>query len=406
MLKIIFLKFIRYFAVMIWNIIRFFRWNKNIDLKDIKKIIFNRKDRIWDAVITKPFIILFSKYIKEELKLDIKIEVECSKYNEFVFKEWNNEQYYKIISENFNAQSYWFNLIEYIKNRFKILKKYIKSKKILWENKYIVYIDLVWNSQNIIDKIEKKYYFIWWNTFFYNYLYDYNISSNYVSGNNNNLITSYINLIEWCFSLTNFWEYINRNNETFFTDYEQSKAWKWILIFVWNKEFRNLSIATRNELIVETWHKNQNDNIVVLDDNLNILHNNLIKYNNYPNNVSFKENKFSREELKSFTKNFKLIIWIDWWWFNYIRTVTNSFEIFTLANSNVRSIFSWDNKYKETPLWNNRFLNDVTIWSKKFWYIYKKSLILPSYDIEVPKKIFEDLPINKLLKTLENFLNT
>ena len=92
-IKIIFLKIARYIAVMVWNIIRFFRWNKNINLKDIKKIIFNRKDRIWDAVITKPVIILFSKYVKEELWLDIEIEVECSKYNEFVFKEWDWEKY-------------------------------------------------------------------------------------------------------------------------------------------------------------------------------------------------------------------------------------------------------------------------------------------------------------------------
>ena len=395
-IKIILLKFARYIAVMIWNIIRFFRWNKNLDLKDIKKIIFNRKDRIWDAVITKPFIILFSKYIKEELKLNIEIEVECSKYNEFVFKEWDWEKYYKIRSEDTEISWYWKWTIELISFFFKSIKNSIKLKR---KNKKCnnVYVDLIWNHSHITNKpIKENYYFIWPNLFFNNHLLDYSLSNNYVSWNNDNLIESYTKLIRWCFKLDNFESYINKNIEYFFQDYNYSKNKKWILVFVGNKEFRNLSIETRNKIITDLWKKHKNENISILDDNLNILYWKLIKINNYPKNIVFIENKFSRNELKNFAKQFRLIIWIDWWWFNYIRTCTDSLEIFTLANSRVWSIFTWNNKYKKFDLWDNWILKKCMIDWKVFWYIYKENILLPSYDYSVPKNLFNDIKIQNI----------
>ena len=395
-IKIILLKFARYIAVMIWNIIRFFRWNKNLDLKDIKKIIFNRKDRIWDAVITKPFIILFSKYIKEELKLNIEIEVECSKYNEFVFKEWDWEKYYKIRSEDTEISWYWKWTIELISFFFKSMKNSIKLKR---KNKKCnnVYVDLIWNHSHITNKpIKENYYFIWPNLFFNNHLLDYSLSNNYVSWNNDNLIESYTKLIRWCFKLDNFESYINKNIEYFFQDYNYSKNKKWILVFVGNKEFRNLSIETRNKIITDLWKKHKNENISILDDNLNILYWKLIKINNYPKNIVFIENKFSRNELKNFAKQFRLIIWIDWWWFNYIRTCTDSLEIFTLANSRVWSIFTWNNKYKKFDLWDNWILKKCMIDWKVFWYIYKENILLPSYDYSVPKNLFNDIKIQNI----------
>lgn len=396
-IKIILLKIAIYIAVMIWNIIRFFRWNKNIDLKDIKKIIFNRKDRIWDAVISKPFIILFSKYVKEELWLNIEIEVECSKYNEFIFKEWNWEKYYRLKSEDTKILWYWKWIIELIKFFFKSIKNSFKLKRKNNKESSIVYIDLIWNHNHISDKLNKWiYYFIWPNLFFNNYLLDYSISNNYVSWNGDNLIESYMKLIEWCFKLDNFEDYINKNIEYFFQDYNYSKNKKWILVFVGNKEFRNLSIETRNKIITDLWKKYKEENISILDDNSNILYWKLIKYNNHPKNIVFIENKFSWNELKNFAKQFRLIIWIDWWWFNYIRTCTDSLEIFTLANSSVWSIFTWNNKYKKSDLWNNWIINKCAINWKIFWYIYKESIILPSYDYSVPKNLFNDLIVQNI----------
>lgn len=401
-IKIILLKIARYIAVMVWNIIRFFRWNKNINLKDIKKIIFNRKDRIWDAVITKPFIILFSKYVREELWLDIEIEVECSKYNEFVFKEWHWEKYYKINSKETNLKTYDFSFISYIKERL----KWIKDCKNLIINKDIVYIDLVWDIQQAKEARNcYKSYIIWWNLLFNNYMIDYSLNENYVAGNKNNLIKSYIKLVSQCFNLQDFESYINENIEYFFTDYNYSNHKKWIIIFVWNKKFRNLPINTRSKIIKWVWEKYKDEKIVVIDDNQNIIYSELIKIWWYSNNIIFKKNLFSLEELKSFTKNFKLLIWIDWWWFNYIRTSTNSLEIFTVANYNVWHIYSWNYNYNSKKIWNHYTSNEVSISWKKFWYIHKNSVRLQWLDIAISKNMFKDFPINRLLTVSEKLLS-
>ena len=202
-IKIFLLKIAWFLAVMIWNIILFFKWNKNIDLKTIKKIIFNRKDRIWDAVITKPFIILFSKYIKKELKLNIEIEIECSKYNEFVFNEWNCEDYYKIIAMDreisWTGMELWNFIVNYIRLWFLWIKKKLGSKKI--KKNWVVYIDLIWDIESIMHKINKWYYFIWGNMLMNNHLLDYSLSNNYVSWCSKNLIKSYNNFLDLCVPL-------------------------------------------------------------------------------------------------------------------------------------------------------------------------------------------------------------
>ncbi len=385
-IKIILLKIARYIAVMVWNIIRFFRWNKNINLKDIKKIIFNRKDRIWDAVITKPVIILFSKYVKEELWLDIEIEVECSKYNEFVFKEWDWEKYYNLISSKEDISNTWINILWILKQQFiNLFKPSSKENNI----KDVVYIDLVWNPYHINQrKYNLNYYFIWPNLFFNNFLLDYSLPENYVSWVKINLIQSYINLISWCFKLNNFEKYINDNIDEFYTDYNYSKNKEWILIFTWNKEYRNLSIETRENLIKNLSEKHNGKKITIIDDNSNIIYDWLQRIKDFPKNVQLIKNIFTLQELKEQAKNYELLIWIDWWWFNYIRTCTDSITIYTIWNHYTWSIFTWKNRYKKSDLWNKWILNKIETHWKKFWYIKKKSTLLPTYDIAISKKNF------------------
>lgn len=390
-IKIILLKVIRFFAVLAWNIIRFFRWNKNIDLKVIKKVIFNRKDRIWDAVITKPFIILFSKYVKEELKLDIEIEVECSKYNEFVFKEWNWEKYYNLISSKEDISNTWINILWILKQQFiNLFKTNSKENDI----KDVVYIDLVWNPSHISQKKNHpNYYFIWPNLFLNNTLLDYSLPENYVSWVKIKLVQSYINLILWCFKLNNFEKYINDNIDEFYTDYNNSKDKKWILIFTWNKEYRNLSIETREDLIKDLSEKYNDKKITVIDDDSNIIYDWLKKIKDFPKNVQLNKNNFTLQKLKEQAKNYELIIWIDGWGFNYIRTCTNSITVYTIWNHNVWSIFTWNNKYKKTDLWNNWIMKKCSIDWKVFWYIYKESIALPTYDQHITKSLFDNLII-------------
>lgn len=397
-IKIILLKISRYIAVMIWDIIRFFRWNKNIDLKDIKKIIFNRKDRIWDAVVSKPFIILFSKYIKEELKLDIEIEIECSKYNEFIFKEWNWEKYYKLTMQDRKISWTWMKIwnfiITYIRSRFWGLRKKIKSKNI--KKIWVVYIDLVWDIESLINNLNKWFYLIWSNMLLNNYLLDYSLKNNYVAWNSDNLIQSYINLISWCFKLGNFYKYINNNIEEFFEDYNYSRNKSWILVSIWNKEYRNFDIKLRENIIKNLSKKYPNKKIEVIDDNTNLLYKRLKLITDFSKNVKIIENKFSLKELKDYAKKFELLIWIDGGGFNYIRTISDSITIYTIWNHYVWSVFTWKIKYKKRELWNNWIMNSCEINWKKIWYIYKKNIILPTFDYPVPKNLFDDLTLKNI----------
>ena len=191
-LKILFLNFALFMSLLSWKIIKLFSWNKNIDLRNIKKIIFNRKDRIWDAVITKPFIIIFSKYIKEELKLDIEIEIECSKYNEFIFNDQNNKQYYDLKPIDTELISYWIKIFPLIK--YYLGHSYIQTifkKKKINKNKKCdsVYVDLVWDYKTILNKMKNKtLWLIWPNLWLNNYLLDFSISNSYVGQSNINLI--------------------------------------------------------------------------------------------------------------------------------------------------------------------------------------------------------------------------
>jgi hypothetical protein len=391
-LKIIFLKIVRFFAVILWNIIRFFRLNKNIDLKDIKKIIFNRKDRIWDAVITKPFIILFSKYVKEELKLDIEIEVECSKYNEFVFKEWNLKKYYTLANSYEKISNTGINIFWLLKQQF---KNFITKQSKSISKKDAVYIDLVWNPDQINErKTNLNYYFVWPNLFLNNSLLDYSLSENYVSWVKINLIQSYINLISWCFKLDNFEKYIYDNIEDFYSNYNYSKDKKWILIFTWNKEYRNLDTKTREKLIKNIGEKYNSKRITVIDDNSNIVYDWLKNIKNFPKNIELIKNEFTLQELEGQARNYELIIWIDWWWFNYIRTCTDSITIYTIWNHHVWSIFTWKEKYKKEKLWNGWIMKKCDINWKVFWCIYKKSILLPSFDQSINSCYFKNVIID------------
>jgi len=404
-LKILFLNFALFMYLWLWKIIKLFRWNKNIDLKNIKKIIFNRKDRIWDAVIAKPFIILFSKYIKEELKLDIEIEVECSKYNEFIFNDKNNNQYYNLKPIDTELITYWIKILPLIKYFLGCLyiQTIFKRKKINKNKKCnSVYVDLVWDYKTLLNKMEdKNLWLIWPNLGLNNYLLDFSITNSYVGQSNINLIESYINLIWQCFELRDFRKYVYKNINSFFEDYNNWKK-SGLLIFVWNKEYRNLSVYMRYKLILNISNILKDEKITVLDDNSNIIYNELKKYK-FPDNVELLKNGMILDEVKELAKKFRLIIWIDGWWFNYIRTVTDSLEIFTLGNPNVRSIFIWDEKYKTQRFWRYIYKESSLNW-KFFGYVYKVSPILPSLDFSVPKNMFHDFPTIDIWKIIQRHL--
>lgn len=396
-LSIYFVKLTSIISYCIWNIIKIFRWNKKIDIKEVETIIFNRQDRIWDAVITKPLIILFKKFITEKLGLNIKILIQCSQLNEFVFKNWDYKKYYEVevckrdLWKECAKNTFQF-LLWHIKDFFKSLFSYSKISNIK-KNQKIIFVDML-NSYDLCIKSIKKYncYCIWENLWVKNYIYDYSLSTR-----NINLIQMYIDLIKWCFNLPEFEWYVNRNINIFYSDYNYNNK-KWILIFVWTKKYRNFNIETWINFIKHFSNYYSQEYIYILDDDSNNIYSQLknIKFNN---NVFCVKNSFTLDQLKEYAKQFKLIIWMDWWWFNYMRTCTDSIDIFTLWNHRIRSLFTWNYKYKEEAIWNWWFINKVNIQDKNFWFVYKKSPILHFYDFDIQKdyfNAFSKIEIDKL----------
>lgn len=54
--RVIFLKWLVWISQGIGNVIKYIQKNQHIALSDVKCIIINRKDRLGDAIITKPLI--------------------------------------------------------------------------------------------------------------------------------------------------------------------------------------------------------------------------------------------------------------------------------------------------------------------------------------------------------------
>lgn len=375
----------------LWNAIVVFRWQHHWDITKTKKITFDLRARVGDAVVNKPLIILFSKYLKEEMWLNTEILVETNEYNDFIFRDKNLGKYYTLIKFQNEIDAH-MTLFRYIKMRVCGIKSNKKTK-----DKSSVYFSFVpkhISNQNWVS--------ISANLYMDNYLLDFSLNRSFLWYSKNVLSISTDVIINY-FRLTNFEKYINDNLDYFYSDWSKLKK-SGIMIFVWNKDFRNLTIQKRYDMIIWISKHYKKERIVVIDDNSNKLYDKLINYK-FLNNVSLIKNTFSLCEFKDYAKNFELIIWWDWGWFNYIRTVTNSIWIYTVADSNKWHIFSWKNKYEKLRLSKKYFGCRIKIYGKKFWYLYKKSRILPSYDYSVGSDYFDDLPINEFVNFVNFFYN-
>ena len=387
-IKILIIYILWYIWIQLWLIIRFTKKQKKYDNQSFQEIIFNRSDRIWDAIISKNFIKLTINFLSKQ-KISSNFKILSSEYNSFIFKNdtsknYNLEVINKNISDDYNIFSM---LIKSLKFTFKNIFTSFSSKK------EKLFIDLVWDPYTI-KKYKHNSIIIWPNLFLNNFLLDYSLKYSYVSSKSLNLIESYINLIEWYF---NFWwefrKYIYKNIDIYIWEFNNNFNKKSILIFIWNKEFRNLSINKWKEIIDYISEKYKDYKIEVIDDNKNFLYKKIKNYN-FNNNVRVGKNTLNLDEFRNYAKKFELLIWIDWGWFNFIRTIRNSITIYTLWNSKVWSIFSWENYYNSKKISKNHYICNTNINWKEYSYIYKESFFLPSYDISLWKKKNNDLPNN------------
>lgn len=402
--RILLLKVLMFGWEIIGRIERWFSKNKKVSLQKIKKITFNRADRIGDAIVTLPLLLLFAKYLKEKLQLEIELEVLSSKLNNFVFQEHPDfKNYYTISLAEIEINNYATPIMQLLKkyiNNFLMLMK-LKKKSTIASNAS-VFVDLIWDPNHIKHHYLNYQYIISCNLMPNNFITDYSLPKSYVGLSKDHLVDSYIKLLSWFFELwEDFEHYVYDHLDIFFTGYF---PWEkdWILVFVGNKAFRNFSSLLREKLINSLAQRYPHINITVIDDHLN--ENYLpLSYHNFPENVSLVKNTFSLLEFREFAKKFQLIIGTDGGGMNLVRGLTNSITIYTLWNHYVWMKYPGNIVLKKGSL-------DKSFHYKKLDYkdqiattIYKKSFLFPTLDYPLWDHYFDDFPVDELINHIHKF---
>jgi len=373
-----------------------FKKRKVYTVSHLKKIIINRSDRIGDAVITKPFLDILIEYLKWHWFVWI-YTLLLSDINKHVFRDFlgNIEVIHKDLWEYDSSIFHlvWENIIKWVS----CLRQKLKNRH--YEHTTLM-IDLVWDMWTIYTQLKKEPMdVVSCNLRLWSMILDNRISTSFVTLNHKNLLETYIDLIENTFDAQwKFRTFVYDHIDTFYPEYINNTTTKkeWLLIFFGTKSFRNLSLQKREE-IIRHFAKHYTQKIVVIDDNTNEYYRHLIK-KQFPDNVNIVKNIFSLDEFKSFAWTFQWILWVDGGWMNYIRNLTNNITIYTIGNYKIRNLFSGNKKYQEAFLWNNRIIGksvlDIGITNI---YIAKKSFWLPSFDLELPKKMFDDLILSDMI---------
>ncbi|ADC69097.1 hypothetical protein MFS40622_0402 [Methanocaldococcus sp. FS406-22] len=327
------LYFLLKLSILISNIsynILFKKRRLNIDLTKTL-ILFNRTDRIGDAIVTLPFFLALKNK-------GIKFKVLCSPYNKWVlepFVEIEEIKDFKFSDFEFSIKSLLFNILSsiatYLKNLF------------IEKNKNITFVDLKGDFH--LSERFKNYYQIHFKSFLLNLKYsDYVFNDFYVFGSKMQLIEKYSMIFDNLEDIEEFpkelKEYIiNNHNKEIDTLINSLKDF--IIIFVGNKEFRNLNIEQWKYLIENI---NYEGKIVVIDDpSQNYLKRlkSIIK----KENVIFLEKVYDLWSLMYLAMHSKLVIGVDGGGFNFLQLPTNAFEIILYTNEKVWRPFS-KNEYQ------------------------------------------------------------
>jgi len=359
------------FLIWIWlgNIISFFKKKKKISLQDVHTIVFNRSDRIGDAIITKPLLGLFRDFIsKYNSHIDLQILVSTLNHDVLKDMKW----YTIVIKKHILKDSGWVykEILHQIKNIFIICCW--KTPK----NTNNIYIDLIWDMDITKEYYNAWYSCLWPNMYLNNFFFDYTLPYHYRWPVIKNLIDCYIDLIEWGFGFHwAFRNYVYDNIQAFY-DIDDRIPKKDIMVFVGNKKFKNLAFFTWTVLIHHLSKHFPDETISVIDDDTNSLYNEL-KQEAFAWNVQLTENIFSLEWFKKFASGFRCILWTDWGGMNFIRNMTNTLILYHAwpENYKVWSWFVWDNLWTWQDMTaNNISLHIDNVLGKKFWYMYKKNV--------------------------------
>ncbi len=336
-----------FLSMKIGQCIFLFKTKKIYKFDQLEEIVINRSDRIGDATMTKPLILLFIDYLQEEW-YNGAFTVLTSSINKSVFQEfpWKVE----VVDETLKIES--SNIFEI--TAYKIYQWVKSFWMCLTQGKTIrrsLLIDLVgWWDMNVLHHYYKNGYtsMVSCNLSFSSILLSNWISTPFTTfQGKRNLMETYIDLIESTFDLRwRFREYVYSNIHAFYPEYDASDLSQksGVLIFVWCKWDRNFSISKWTE-IIDHFAQNFPGPVTVIDDNLNTYYTALSNVQ-FPSDVKIQENKFSLTEFKQFASGFEWLVWLDGWGMNHIRTVANNITIYTLADYNIWSAFVGYASYK------------------------------------------------------------
>ena len=373
------------------------RIKKLIKEGSIEKIYINRADRIGDAIITLPFLLSFKKYIEREYPY-IKIIVITSEYNNWVLKDFINTKIEKInLTEKTKLTSVFRDSISMFKSKgdaksessiyIDLKKDYMFAQKYCW-CQIISYKDFPLNFK------------------FSDYVFD----EFYGSRSNTHNIIRFKGLIDKLFD-TNLYikefpnelkKYIIKKHNP---DIEKYIKNDYIIVYVGNKEFRNLSIDQWVKLINLL---DYSGTILVVDDPskdmLLALKNSEIK----KENVVFMEESYDLWSLMYLAMHSKLVIGIDGGGFNFLQIPTNAFEIIMYVNENTWKPYS-NNKYKIIRVENNHIFEKTTTSDgliKEICYISNSRKmayeLMQKKDNPIKKSINVRLIVEEINKCLKN----
>lgn len=398
--RVIFLKWLVWISQGIGNVIKYIQKNQHIALSDVKCIIINRKDRLGDAIITKPLIELLHWYLRSRGYRG-KIKILASRYNHSVFDGMHSD--IEIVTQENTFAEYAIGIFGVIGNSLKTLIKSLCAYTNIWNRKlHTVFLDFVWNPNDILENADSHMFVASANLFLNNFITHFSLSYSYVGGSSVNLIESYIALIEGVFGVDDFWKYVREWwNEVVWSEKEAPKNDR-ILLFVGNKPFRNLSISVWENIIWEIQKAFPKRKIVILDDHTNQVFESMMQNPDFPYKHLCQKNTFSLQEFQDFSRDFSLRIGVDGWGFNMIRMLGSSITLYTLGNAEVWSLFT-GNPYMYMSLSEKYDAYHSPLWLHTIWYIKKKHFLLPSLDYSLGEDFFNDFPTQEFARYLRQF---
>ena len=404
---ILLLKFSSHLGILLGKIIIWSKKERIVDTKKLQTIYLNRSDRLGDAIISKPFLKLLAEYIRSS-EIKARIVIISSKYNHFILADLADP------TQNIFVEQEDKTIVEY---ESKVLNMLMKHIRFLWisiafrihhagkRDESMLFVDFAGGGDLLTILKYKDLYnpiVAGPNIFWGSHVLDIAIDHSYVHYAHQNLIESYIEIIEKIFRFGGGFRNFVYDHIGEFYDYHSENLTEDICLFVGVKEFRNLTPKTWECIIRSVAASFPDQTITVLDDPSNILYETL-KDISFPANVRVEKNTYKISEFVEKAKQFRFVVGIDGGGINMVRPFTNTLTIYTFAHHDVWSCFTGRLPYSETTGANDWQTGSATFpTGQTVAYTYKRSFWLPTFNITGNRALFDDFDEEGLLKIIRS----